>query len=254
MLVAVGVLAAGLTGCATGTSGEREAADRVQRVAEELGEELTPRVWRERDAEWLAATHVSRAAPADRTEWTPEVVTVDAIAWSGSTTDEDGAQIDARIRVDVAAGDDGDYWGSSAFGPGTATACFRYLVFRGPRPEVVPEKIDCPADAIGPAPVASPLPALPEDAEEILAAVLVAATEGSLEHDVRAAFPEDFISVDTGASGGELIAAVGVPGERECTVGVRDAAGGVYFAWYDRTWIEPGELGCTTSIVTSPPL
>ena len=102
---------------------------------------------------------------------------------------------------------------------------------------------------------------MPDDARDVLATVLVAASIASLDRDVRAAFPQDFMTVETdvvgddflAAVGDDFLAAVGVLCERVCIVGVRAADGVVDFASFDRSWIQPGELGCSTRLVTSPP-
>ncbi|SEN34158.1 hypothetical protein [Cryobacterium luteum] len=244
-VVIVAVLA--LTGCATGDS---VAADTVEHIAAELTDDLDSPVSRVRNAEWFAATYIT---PLNSTAGgLGSTVYADTLAWSGSSGDEMGARIEVRIRVDeeqknaVGVGD-------SSYGKGSATKCFRYEIFRRPHP-VTRQSISCPDNPELAIPTAAPLPALPDDAKDVLAAVLGAATSASLERDVRAAFAEDFMTVDTDYVDGALIAAVGVPGERECIVGVRGSDGVVEFSGFDRTWIEPGELGCTTNIVTSPPL
>ena len=242
--VTLAVLA--LTGCATG---ESVAADTVDRIAVELTDNLDSPVSRVRDAEWFAATFItplnSEAGGRGST------VYADTLAWSGSSGDESGARIEVRIRVDVepkhAVG-----VGDSSYEQGSATKCFRYEVFRRPHP-VTRQGINCPDNPEITTPNAAPLPALPDDARELLARVLGAASIASLDADVRAAFPQDFISVETDVVGDDFLAAVSVPGERECIVGVRDADGVVEFASFDPTWIEPGELGCSTRLVTSPP-
>ncbi|WP_104083992.1 hypothetical protein [Cryobacterium sp. Y11] len=235
-----------LTGCATG---ESVAADTVDHIAAELTDELDSPVSRVRDAEWFAATYITplNSEAGGR----GFAVYADTLAWSGSSGDESGARIEVRIRVDVeqkhAVG-----IGDSSYADGSATKCFRYEVFRRPHP-VTRKGIKCPDNPEITTPTAAPLPALPDDARDLLVTVLGAATSASLERDVRAAFPHDFISVETDVVGDEFLAAVGVPGERECIVGVRGVDGVVEFASFDRTWIEPGELGCSTRLVTSPP-
>jgi hypothetical protein len=53
--------------------------------------------------------------------------------------------------------------------------------------------------------------------------------------------------------GGELVAAVGVPAERDCLVAVRRVDGTIAYPGYDRIWLEPGEVGCRVSLYTAPP-
>ena len=240
----VAVLA--FTGC---TTGERVADHRVNEIAARLADDLESPVSRVRDAEWFAATYVT---PLNTPGGGGSTVRADTLAWSGSSGDEAGARIDVRIRVDQDQKNAVNV-GDSSYEAGSATTCFRYEVFRRPDP-VTRQVIDCPANPVIPTPTAAPLPALPDDAKDVLAAVLATSSRASLQQDVRAAFPDDFITVETDVVGDELLAAVGVPGERQCIVGMRGADGGVEFAAFDPTWIEPGELGCSTRLVTSPPL
>lgn len=52
---------------------------------------------------------------------------------------------------------------------------------------------------------------------------------------------------------GELVVAVGVASARDCVLRVRAESGEVTQPAYDRIWLEPGELGCSTRLYTSPP-
>ncbi|MET8230378.1 hypothetical protein ABZS77_06845 [Micromonospora sp. NPDC005298] len=70
---------------------------------------------------------------------------------------------------------------------------------------------------------------------------------------MRAAFPEQRVTVDTTTHEGVLVAAVGVPAERDCLLPIRTAGGAVESPGYDPTWLEPGETGCRTGLYTSPP-
>lgn len=72
------------------------------------------------------------------------------------------------------------------------------------------------------------MPALPLDAEGTLTQILsVATTAQSLNADLKRAFPQDFITIEWAASEDELVAAVGVPSERDCLVFVRHADGSI---------------------------
>lgn len=231
-----------LTGCAPG---ESVAADVVDQIADGLTDDFDSPVLRVRDAEWFAASYV----PALNASSRGSTVWADTLAWRGNSRDESGARIEVRIRVDVEA--EGGYFGAS-YGPGSVTKCYRYEVFVRPNP-VTRSVIACPNDPVITTPSAVPFPTLPDDARDVLAAVLAAASAASLAGDVRAAFPQDFVTVDTEAVTGDLIAAVGVSAERECIVGVRGVDGIVEFRGYDPAWIEPGEQGCSIQLVTSPP-
>lgn len=232
-----------LTGC--GTAGERVAGEAVDQVADELTDDLDWPVSRVRDAEWFAATYIPDLNSSGR----GSTVYADTLAWSGNSRDDSGARIEVRIRVDVEA--ETGYFGSG-HESASATKCFRYEVFVRPNP-VLRHGIACPNNPEITTPSAVPFPTLPDNAQDVLAAVLAAASPASLDGDVRAAFPQDFVTVDTDTVDGDLLAAVGVSAERECVVGERSAEGVVKFWGYDPTWIEPGELGCSTRLVTSPP-
>ncbi|HEX5597235.1 MAG TPA: hypothetical protein VFX61_14650, partial [Micromonosporaceae bacterium] len=79
------------------------------------------------------------------------------------------------------------------------------------------------------------------------------ATPDTLAGTVRAAFPEKHITVDTVTHKGALVAAVGVPAERDCILLVRTPSGAIESPGYDAVWLEPGELGCKTGLYVSPP-
>lgn len=129
--------------------------------------------------------------------------------------------------------------------------CYRYVLqlYRYTRHE----QIDCPDVERPPIPVPEVVPALPDDARQRIEAALGSATPESLASDVRAAFPEEFIKVETTVHGGELVAAVGIPAERECLLAVRRVDGTIHYPSYDQVWLEPGELGCSVALYTAPP-
>ena len=93
-----------------------------------------------------------------------------------------------------------------------------------------------------------------EDAVDRLAATLANATPETLKADVLAAFPEDYLFIDTVVDSGRLIVAMRATDNSDCIVVMRDADGTVEQAGFDPIWAEPGETGCTTGLVTNPPL
>jgi hypothetical protein len=247
----VGLPAAGLwlVSESTGTrEGDDVARDRIRLAAASLEEDLGY-LSRARNAETIAAGISKReegAGTAPEGDW----LRIEAVAWSGRATGSRPATIDVRFtaivgqRHAVSFGDRGSTAGS-------ATMCYRYLLqlYR----YATREEIDCPDIADPPIPVAEVIPALPDDARQRLEKALRTATSNSLAADVRAAFPDEFITVDTARHGGELVAAVGVPAERECLLATRRVDGTIDYPGYDRIWLEPGELGCRVALYTAPP-
>lgn len=203
---------------------------------------------RMRNAETFAARILERDAPV----WLPirDSLQIEPVAWSGRTTGNEVATLDVRFTATVTWQSSGGF-GARGNTAGSATACYRYLLqlYR----DTGQEKIDCPDIDEPPVPVAEVIPALPRDAKQRMEAVLLSAAADSLASDVRAAFPEDFIFVDTATHDGELVAAVGVPAERECLVAVRLVDGTIAYPGYDRIWLEPGEVGCKVALYTAPP-
>ncbi|MFG2037904.1 hypothetical protein [Dactylosporangium sp. NPDC048998] len=236
--------AVALTGCGTGPlDGGSLARDIAEQEAARLNDKFGHRD-RVRDAEYIAATEVPKGAQTDgETHITP-------VGWSGRTTGDEKATIDVRFAVTVPerhAATLGDR-GNSA---GSATRCYRYVLQLYRYTEY--HKIGCPAIATPPVPSASPVLTLPGDATDRLAAALRTATPDTLSGAVRAAFPQDGISVDTVTHEGILVAAVGVPAERDCILMIRTADGATKQLGYDPVQLEPGELGCSVGLYTNPP-
>ncbi|TNH30636.1 hypothetical protein FHG89_06905 [Micromonospora orduensis] len=198
-----------------------------------------------RDAEYIAATGIPRAAGGDSSP-----VRIEALAWSGRTAPGEQAVIDVRIAVTVTE-DHGSTFGDLGHSAGQATRCYRYRLEL--HRATSHQEIDCPAVATPPMPTAAPVPALPDDARARLTAALRTATPSTLAGAVRAAFPERHVTVDTATHEGALVAAVGVPAERDCLLMVRTAGGAIESPGYDPVWLEPGETGCGTGLYISPP-
>ncbi|MEV0001892.1 hypothetical protein AB0H28_06325 [Micromonospora sp. NPDC050980] len=241
------LVAAALTGCGE-HRGEVLAAQAATVEAKRLNEALGHRA-RPRDAASIAADEVLRDAdtPAAQDDTT---VRREALAWSGRVFGDERATIDVRFVVSVpkrsAAG-----FGDSGHTAGTAARCYRYELRLYRYTDY--REIDCPSGAAPPPPTASPVPKLPDDGRQRLTAVLRTATPQTLAGAVRAAFPQEWITVDTVTHEGALVAAVGVPAERDCLLLVRTPAGRIETPGYDREWLEPGETGCKTGLYVTPP-
>jgi hypothetical protein len=216
-------------------------------VARDLAEQLNTRLGyrnRPRDAEWIAATEVATDPKADQPLQETRVVPV---AWSGRVYSSEKATIDVRFTVTVEAF-------TGYFGPGhtagSATRCYRYTLQYYRYTEH--REISCPAIVDPPTPSASPVLQLPGNAAERLAAALRSASPETLADAVRAAFPKEGFVVDTVTAGGTLVAAVGVPAERDCIVMIRTPAGVTKAVGFDPVRLEPGETGCGTALYTHP--
>lgn len=248
IVLALGVALAA-TSCSTASKGDSVAADRARDLADQIGVDLAPPVIRTRDAGWLVATHVVRRDDPSAG------VHVDALRWSGSSGTAPGAQIDVRIRIEEPS-HTATTIGEASYEAGSATKCFHYdVVGYQFHDTLVPKEISCPAVTVPPTPTPTALPALPDDAEALVDTALTASSSSrSLRAALRAAFPQSFITIDTTRTDdGVLVAAVGVPEERDCLVAVRGADGAVQRIAFDPVWIEPGETGCATALYTNPP-
>lgn len=252
MAAVVTVLIAAFTLTACSPTGESVAAGRVEAIAGELGESLAPPFIFSRDADWLVVRDIPQLNDSAGND---ERVSVEALNWSGNSSDEAGAQIEVRIRVEVDTHHAATIGGIS-YDAGSATRCYHYAVIGYRFYDTLSRNdIPCPDGPAPPLPTPTPIPALPDDAGDRLTAVLLATTPEAVEGDVRESFPQPFVSVETVAVDGQIIAAVGVPVERECIVAVRDIDGVVIvYGGFDREWLQPGELGCSTELVTNPPL
>jgi hypothetical protein len=82
--------------------------------------------------------------------------------------------------------------------------------------------------------------------------VLRTATPASVAGAVREAFPQEDFVIDTTTDAGTVVAAVGVPSERDCMVMIRTPGGKTRRIGFDRIQLEPGETGCRTELYTHP--
>ena len=124
MAVVVTVLVAALTLTACSPTGESVAAGRVEAIADELSESLAPPIIFSRDADWLV---VSDIPPLNESAGEDERVSVEALKWSGNSSDKAGAQIEVRMRVEVDTHHASTIGGIS-YEAGSATRCYHYAV------------------------------------------------------------------------------------------------------------------------------
>ncbi len=229
------------TAIADDTDGDVAAERQVRATAADLTSSIGY-VQRKVDAETRAAT--TFAQPSGAARLTP-------LAWNGAGSVDDPAIVDVRIDVELAAipvvniGDRGRSAGS-------AVGCYRFTV--AVTREAASERIDCSAVAAPTAtPVASIPPELPADAEERVRTVL-AEPDVPVAEALRAAFPDPATTIESVVTDeGETVAAVGVPASRDCVVLVRRTDGSIDPVSFRRVSLEPGEVGCSTSLYTAPP-
>ncbi len=176
-------------------------------------------------------------------------VAIDPLAWSGSTRTEEGAVVEAQISVFVSAYDSGAVFGKS-YEAGNVDRCFRFVVSGA---DTGVEDIDCPTGPLPPPPTRIPEPELPVDAEQRLTQVLGSASASTLAADVGAEFNQTYLFTDSAVDDGQFIVTVGTVGGGQCLVAVRGRDGQVTFPYVPREWIQPGEVGCRTALVTDPP-
>ena len=250
LVVVVGLPAAGrwlLSEAYGPEDGEDVARDWIRSEAARLEEDLG-HISNQRNAETFAARMIERQpVPGSSPE---DSLLIEPVAWSGRTFGDEVTTIDVRFTATVAVRSAAGF-GERGTTAGSATMCYRYVLqlYRYTQRE----QIDCPDVEQPPIPVPEVVPALPPDARQRIETALLSATPESLASDVRAAFPEEFIRVDATVHGGELVAAVGIPAERECLLAVRQVDGAINYPGYDPVWLEPGELGCSVALYTAPP-
>ncbi|MET1015532.1 MAG: hypothetical protein ABWX76_01860 [Leifsonia flava] len=239
------------TGC-TRLGGDAFAEDEAWAVARRIGADMTPPVISPRTAEWLVASHVP-----DENVDLPDGSSrrVEALSWGGDTSDPDGARIVLRISVDIAPHSP-DTVGDRGRKAGSATLCAHYEIVGDSYDDTLDlDRIACPDSDAPPLPSPTAPPSLDPSAADVLEAVLRSTDAAGLEAAVGAAFPQDYVTIETTAQDGRLIAAVGVSAEGDCVVGVREPDGSVQAGGgYPAEWLMPGEIGCSTRLVTAPPL
>lgn len=244
------VLAVGLSlvlaGCTAGplSTGDARAAKVAEDVAADIG------------------SHSANAPEITLLEmvawWVPEgtvytgsgTAVVEPLAWSGESAGS-SATIDIRVTAQVDATSSTQLFGES-WSAGSATQCFRleWQQYEEARRSEIP----CP-DAPAPTrPTPTPRPELTQaDAERIAAIVAAGATAEEVDRSLRDAYPQEHVRIETEAAEGGIVAAVGIPAERECVLVFRDASGAITYPDFRRISLEPGEVGCSTSLYTNPP-
>lgn len=237
-----------VTGCSVSSSGDRVAAQQAEAAMLALADDLTPLYGEAQDAERLAVQAAEH--PAGQSEG----ATVEVLSWSGnSAVGQGGASLDIRIDVHVEAFSDGLVFGRS-YSEGDATRCWHVRLFARNYDEYELSEFACPSEAAPPLPTPTPLPTMPPDVDERITTVLAAATPADLEQLMREAVPDERITVDARAEGGELIVAVGLPHGEACVVGVRHADRSVeLLRGWQREWLQPGETGCAVGLYLNPP-
>lgn len=187
--------------------------------------------------------------------WVPEgsiaagegSATAEPLAWSGEIGRDSEATIDVRIHATVQADQT-----IGGHGPGEATVCYRLvwpLYDEAKRTE-----ISCPDTPAPPRPTPEPRPELTENDRAEVESILQANDDlADIEDALHAAFPEDYMQIQTELWNGETVVAVGIPAERECILIVRDQAGALSYPSYRQISLEPGETGCAPDLYTNPP-
>lgn len=235
-----------LAGCAAEplSTGDARARDAAEAIAADIGSHSAnaPEITLlEMVAWWVPEGPVSVGSGS---------AVVEALDWSGESAGSQ-ATIDIRVGVEVEASSSTQLFGES-WSSGAATRCFRLEWEQ--YEEARRSEIACPE---GPAP-ARPTPASrPEltsaDRDRIAAIVAGATTAQDVDRALRVAYPEDYIHIETTAADSGVVAAVGIPAERECVLIFRDAAGEVTYPEFRQISLEPGEVGCSTTLYTNPP-
>lgn len=244
------VAAVVLTGCAAGGNGlsrtlSDQAAAAVAAKLDSVGEG-------ERTAEQIVSEEVFAA---DVRSGSVPVVTssITPVAWSGTTVDEaGGARIVIRVTTEVQRADAVSIGGTS-YSAGSDEGCYEIRVTSWSHDESTPRRVDCPEGADPARPSARYVPpSLPAD-DVIVEAVRGASDAAAARLKVLGSADEGVVVEAIDFDGG-IVAAVGVPSERECTLAVRDAAGEVRLSGVGNPeWLLPGEIGCSIDLITNPP-
>ncbi|MEU2198963.1 hypothetical protein [Isoptericola sp. NPDC019482] len=234
--------------------GDALAAELGERVAIGIADDVEPSYDEPADA---AAIVQRRAIVSPRLPQGEDGVSysVVALAWQGSSGDRDGALIDLAIVVNVDHID--SVMGDAGRNSGSSRSCWRFVVRASDLDDVADyDKVDCPQASSPAQPSPTPPPSLDADESDEVRQVLDQLPDGASPDDaiaaLRAVFPGvDVVRAERAAD--ELVAAVGVTQARDCIVAVRpDGKPTRQFTAFDRILIEPGELGCTPSLYTTP--
>lgn len=239
-----------LTGCAAGGDAlsrtlSDQAAATVAANLDSVGEG-------ERTAEQIVSEEVFAADV--RSGSVPLVTSsITPVAWSGTTVDEaGGARIVIRVITEVQRADAVSVGGTS-YSAGSDDGCYEIRVTSWTHDESTPRRVGCPEGPMPEHPSERYIPpSLPAD-EVILEAVRGASDAAAARLKVLASADEGVVVEAIDFEGG-IVAAIGVPSERECTLAVREATGEVRLSGVGKPeWLLPGEVGCSTDLITNPP-
>lgn len=239
-VVAVIVFAIVLWNSIQPRDGDALAAERVEHVAGALADDLS-HMREPLDAETVAAEwfHSSSA-------------TVEPLTWTGTVDDGRTATIEARVSAMVPESSTGGFFARHT-SAGSAVGCYRYTVGLGEDARY--EAISCDDLPASEAPPSSNRPTFSDDAAERIEEILESSHGDDLEDALRAEFSGAEYTIDTEKTDdGQLVAAVGLDPGTKCILRVKTADGEIISPSYDRIWLEPGELGCTTRLYTAPPV
>ncbi|MEN0084383.1 MAG: hypothetical protein AAGC66_06425 [Leifsonia sp.] len=256
-LVAAMVFAVALSGCTPAfAAGDDRARDAAESGADRLAKMIDDSRPRNVLAADLAYQYTQPGSSWQRAPGTDTTMSAEAISWQGETRDPAGAYFVLRITAHA----DGGGWGRSD-GDWSGCFAFRAHAFFAWKATSV-RQVTCPSGTPTPPPSPLPAPALPADAEDRLSAVLAAATADDLAARLTAAFPDGSVrsdpvsgahlTLDSGAEGAVLAAAVGISGTTHCTVGTRSAGGHVQVWHPQNVTLQRGEAGCTISNALHP--
>jgi hypothetical protein len=245
------VVAASLAGCTA--DGDSIARAEGQKVAEVVAERFDDEARGDYQAECLAASTVFAEQSGAR--YNGPTFEVEAVEWGGTSGSEGGARVVIRISTSVRAVN------APSIGEGGSTAgadisCYEIRVTRVAYDESTPRRVGCPDSPATAQPSAAPEPvALPPETAELLTSVLGASADPEAARASLVDALPTGITIEVSRFEGGLVAALGATQRREFTVAVRRADGTVRVGGgYKPEWLQPGEIGCSTQLVTNPPL
>lgn len=235
-----------ITGCTYSTSGNEIASGEADTAAAALAHSAQIAAVGPRDADFLLASSVNSS------HFAPLAITVEALSWSGNSGTTNGAHFSVKINATVDAKNAVDIGGAHN-DAGSATECYEItVVLKQTRPFGTSTGISCDGLTVRMLPTAGSQPILSPDALTNLEAVLATTTPARLAGDVRKAFPQKYIVIDTTDYQGRLIAALSVPTNRDCILAAREIDGSVGPIDFNKTNAGVGEQGCNTGLVTRP--
>lgn len=243
LIVGLTLVLAGCAGEPTST-GDAHAHDVAEAIAADIGSHSA------NAPEITLLEMVAWWVPEDPVSLDSGSAVVEALDWSGESAGSQ-ATIDIRVAVDVEGSSSTQLFGES-WSSGSATRCFRleWQQYEEARRSEIP----CPDGPAPARPTPAPRPELTSaDRDRISEIVAGGATADDVDRSLRVAYPQEYIRIETTAADGGVVAAVGIPAERECVLVFRDAAGAITYPDFRPISLEPGETGCSTALYTNPP-